>query len=127
MVPLWDLVPEERRQAFTFQTQAFQDACRIIAINGEHWLRQRLTAIYPDPRHERQLIRWLIGARGTIQCAEHTITVVLERPPRPRWAPAIEDLLSEINAENPRYPADPRFRLQFSLRQSRKLQLSVKR
>ncbi|MCL4352205.1 MAG: hypothetical protein M1318_06110, partial [Firmicutes bacterium] len=55
----------DRRQAFTFQNKALKDPCRIIAINGEHWLRQRLALVYPDPRHERTLIRWLLGAGGT--------------------------------------------------------------
>ncbi len=83
-VPLWDLVPEDRRRAFTFHNKAFQDGCRIIAINGEHWLRQRVTAIYPNPRHERVLMRWLLRARGSFSYRETTLWVELERPPRAR-------------------------------------------
>lgn len=126
-VGLWDLVPAEQRQAFTFQNKAFQDACRIIAINGEHWLRQRLALVYPDPRHERTLIRWLLGAGGTVQRDGTTLTIVLDRPVRPRWAQAVQDLLTDLNAQSPRYPADPRWTLHFTLRTARKLEFSHKR
>jgi transposase len=125
-VSLWDLVPEERRQAFTFHNKAFQDACRIIAINGEHWLRQRVTALYPNPRHERVLMRWLLRARGSFRYRETTVWVELERPPRPNWARVIEELLAGLNAEDPRHPADPNVRIRFSLKASRTLKFSVK-
>ena len=126
-VPLWDLVPEDRRRAFTFHNKAFQDACRIIAINGEHWLRQRVTAIYPNPRHERVLMRWLLRARGSFRYRETTLWVELERPPRARWAKVIEELLARLNAEDPRHPAYPNVRIRFALRALRPLKFSVKR
>ncbi|MCL4520075.1 MAG: hypothetical protein M1415_00570 [Firmicutes bacterium] len=125
-VPLWDLVPEDRRRAFTFHNKAFQDACRVIAINGEHWLRQQVAPLYPNPRHERPLMRWLLQARGRITYREGTIEIALARPPRPRWAGVIEELLARVNAMDPRYPAHPDFRLQFSLQPPRKWELSVK-
>ncbi len=126
-VPLWDLVPEDRRRAFTFHHKAFQDACRIIAINGEHWLRQRVTAIYPNPRHERVLMRWLLHARGSFSYRQTTLWVELERPPRARWARVIEELLAGLNAEDPRHPADPNVKVHFALRALRPLEFSVKR
>ena len=125
-VPLWDLVPEDRRRAFTFHNKAFQDACRVIAINGEHWLRQQVAPLYPNPRHERPLMRWLLQARGRITYREGTIEIALARPPRPRWAGVIEELLARVNAMDPRYPAHPDFRLQFSLHPPRQWELSVK-
>jgi len=106
-VPLWDLVPEDRRRAFTFHNKAFHDACRIIAINGAHWLRQRVTAIYPNPCHERVLMRWLLRGWGSSSYHETTLWVELERPPRTHWAEVIEALLAGLNAEDPRHPANP--------------------
>ncbi len=72
-VALWDLVPEERRKAF-------QDACRIMAMNVEYWLRQRLAMVYPypDPRHERRLVRWLLHAGGTVHQYGAVLTITLE-------------------------------------------------
>ena len=125
-VALWDLVPEERRQAFHYQTKAFQDACRVIAMNGEYWLRQRLAAVYPDPRHERRLVRWLLQAGGTVHHAGTVLTITLDRPARPRWAQAVADLLALINAQNPRHPADSRYTLHFVLKPAQKLKFSHK-
>ena len=120
-VALWDLVPEDRRHVFTFQQKAFQDACRIIAVNGEHWIRRQLAPLYPDPRHERRLVQWLLRARGTVRWDSDHLEITLERPARPRWAQAIAALLMEINAQDPRYPADPRYSIQFTLRAARKM------
>ena len=113
---LWGLVPEERRKAFHYQAKAFQDACRIMATNGEYWLRQRLAMVYPDPRHERRLARWLLQAGGTVHQEGTVLTITLERPARPRWAQAVSGLFALINAQDPRHPADSRYALHFVLK-----------
>jgi len=64
-------------------------------------------------------MRWLLPARGRITYREETIKIALVRPPRPRWAQVIEELLAQVNAMDPRYPTHPDFRLQFLLQPPR--------
>ncbi|MCL4521001.1 MAG: hypothetical protein M1415_05365 [Firmicutes bacterium] len=70
------------------------------------YLRQRVTAIYSYPSHERVLMRWL-RARRSFSYRETTLWVELERPPRIHWAEVIEALLAGLNAEDPPHPANP--------------------
>ena len=54
--------------------------------------------------------------QGIVHQEGAVLTITLGRPARPRWAQAVADLLTLINAEDPRHPADPRYTLHFILK-----------
>ena len=93
-------------------------------MNGEYWLRTQLVQYYPNPRHERALARWLLGASGWVRQDGQTLHITLARPVRPRWAQAIAEVLDALNAQDPRYPANPAYRLVFALQPPRRLKRS---
>ena len=123
-VPLADLAPREHRQTFVRQRKAFQDACRVIAINGEYWLREQLGPYYPNPRHQRALARWLVRSTGWVRQEGQTLHITLVRPARPRWAKAVADFLAALNAQDPRHPTNPGYHLRFALQPARRLKRS---
>ena len=126
-LPFAEVVPAERRKTFFRRRKAFQDACRVMAMNGEYWLRTQLVQYYPNPRHERALARWLVGASGWVHQDDRTLHITLVRPARPRWAQAIAEFLAALNAQDPRYPANPAYRLVFALQPPRRLKRSRSR
>ena len=126
-VPFAEVVPAERRKIFFRRRKAFQDACRVTAMNGEYWLRTQLVQYYPNPRHERALARWLVGTSGWVHQDDRTLHITLVRPARPRWAQVIAEFLAALNAQDPRYPANPACRLVFALQPPRRLKRSRSR
>ncbi len=56
----------------------------------------------------------VLRSRRAFSSRETTLWVELKRPPRPRWAEVIDELLAGLNAEDPTHPADQNVRIPFA-------------
>jgi hypothetical protein len=110
-----DLVRQSRREAFTYGPKMVQDLIRVVALNAEHSLRDHMQDVYPNPRHERRLVRMLLNAPGQYDFDGRTLSVTVRAPERWRLRRAAQDLLARLTALAPRHPLRQDIALRWSL------------
>ncbi len=113
-LPRGDLLRRDGREGFDYGPKMLQDALRVLALNGEHALRDTIHEALPDPRHERPLARLLLHSPGAYAVRENTLLVTLRRPDTTRYADAGRYLLEHLNALNAPHPALPQLTLHFN-------------
>ena len=110
-----DLVRQSRREAFDYGPKMVQDLVRVVALNAEHSLRDLMQEVYPNPRHERRLVRMLLNAPGQYDFDGRTLSVTVRAPERWRLRRAAQDLLARLTALGARHPLRQDITLSWSL------------
>jgi hypothetical protein len=111
-----EYVEQTGREAFTYGPKLVQDVLRVVALNAEHALREVVREDYPNPRHERRLVRMMLHAPGTYQLQDSSLTVRLRGPER-RWRlrRAAAHLLQRLTLRHTPHPARPDITLRWEL------------
>jgi hypothetical protein len=79
---------------------------RLLAFNAEAWLAEHFNAYLADPNEYRAILRNLLHLGGHVDYTTNAITIILDRPERPRVA--LQLLTEELNATPAVMPTDPR-------------------
>lgn len=109
-------VGQTGREAFAYGPKMVQDVLGVVALNAEHSLRDVGCEDYPNPRHERRLVRMMLHAPGEYELDRQSMTIRLRGPER-RWRlwRAAQHLVTRLTRLAPRHPARPDVTLRWEL------------